>query len=477
MVSDIILALLLTGMLAFSFNTNAVMTHKPDATASGAPAAVKVIPEIIELGPQNVTDLEFTVAIVVEGITDLAGFDIQLEWNTTCLDYVGHSATVPVENFPPPQEPSPYGGILHEPILTLKNEVNQTAGTYWVAFATFDGPSFNGSGTVFIMTFKVAHQPQQGEEDVTLHLHFTVTALSDPAPKPIPHDVYDGTVIIHAHKTHDVAITNITTPETVVGQNYTTFINVTVENQGGYNENINITTYANTTTIDTLTNMILAEGNNTTIVFAWNTTGWLNGNYTISATITPVSGETDTADNTYVDGVVTVISFAHDVAVVNVTAFKTIVGQEFFLSINVTVENQGGYNENINITTYANTTVIDTLAGISLNTGNSLTIIFTWDTTGWTKGNYTISTRVERVPGETDTADNTFADGLVLVTIPGDVDGDFDVDIYDVVKMCSAYGYGKGDPEYDPNCDTDSDGYVDIFDIVIACSHYGEQHP
>jgi len=60
------------------------------------------------------------------------------------------------------------------------------------------------------------------------------------------------------------------------------------------------------------------------------------------------------------------------------------------------------------------------------------------------------------------------------VTLLGDVDLDLDVDIFDIVRMASAYGVSIPDPAYDPNSDIDDDGDVDIFDIVSAAGNYGQ---
>ena len=57
--------------------------------------------------------------------------------------------------------------------------------------------------------------------------------------------------------------------------------------------------------------------------------------------------------------------------------------------------------------------------------------------------------------------------------ILGDVDGDRDVDIFDIVKMAAIYGVAKPNPDYDRTCDWDSDGDIDIFDIVTAAVNYG----
>ena len=173
----------------------------------------------------------------------------------------------------------------------------------------------------------------------------------------------------------------------------------------------------------------------------------------------------------------------HDVAVTNVTSSKTVVGQGYSLNINVTVANQGDFTETFNITAYYNETAITLPNGknhttITLTSGNSTTITLTWNTTGVAKGNYTITAYAHPVPGETDTDNNTkYAEDEVCVSIPGDLDADFDVDLYDAVKLLVIYGAKKGQPEYDPNCDIDGDGDIDLYDAVILLTHYGQKDP
>jgi hypothetical protein len=149
-------------------------------------------------------------------------------------------------------------------------------------------------------------------------------------------------------------------------------------------------------------------------------------------------------------------------------------GQGFNCSIDVTVENQGGYTETFDLTLYANATVVATIQGLSLTNATSTTVAFSWNTTGFAKGNYTLGAVADTVPGETDTGDNTLADKWIIVTLPGDVEGDRDVDIFDIVKMAGVYGVSEPDPRYSPTCDIDCDGDVDIFDIVIAAGNYGK---
>ncbi len=61
------------------------------------------------------------------------------------------------------------------------------------------------------------------------------------------------------------------------------------------------------------------------------------------------------------------------------------------------------------------------------------------------------------------------------ITIPWDLDGDYDVDIYDAVKLLVRYGVKEGETGYDPDCDIDKDGRIFLYDAVILCSHYGQE--
>jgi parallel beta-helix repeat protein len=164
--------------------------------------------------------------------------------------------------------------------------------------------------------------------------------------------------------------------------------------------------------------------------------------------------------------------WTHDLAVTNTAISKTVIGQGYNATVNVTVQNQGSQTQIFNITLYANTSIIQTLQ-LYLLSGNTTTRTITWNTTGWTKGAYTLKATVTIIPAETDTADNTFTYGIVKVTVPGDVDGDGDIDIYDIVRITSSYNAIIGDPRYYANADIDGSGIINIFDVVIATSRYG----
>jgi parallel beta-helix repeat protein len=161
----------------------------------------------------------------------------------------------------------------------------------------------------------------------------------------------------------------------------------------------------------------------------------------------------------------------HNVAV-NLTTPRTILGQGYNLNIKAQTTNKGNRLETVNITVFANTTLMATQT-INLTIGTT-TLSLPWNATGFTEGNYTISAYASPVPGETETGDNSFTYGAVItVTIPGDTDGNRQVDIYDIVRLAWAYGAKRGEPRFNPNCDIDSNDEINIYDVVIATSRYG----
>lgn len=71
--------------------------------------------------------------------------------------------------------------------------------------------------------------------------------------------------------------------------------------------------------------------------------------------------------------------------------------------------------------------------------------------------------------------DNVLVDGWIFLTIPGDMDVDRDVDIFDVVSTAYAYGTREGDSQYVPDYDIDGDGTIDLLDMVTMAGNYGQK--
>ena len=275
----------------------------------------------------------------------------------------------------------------------------------------------------------------------------------------------------------DIAILDVTPLETIIKKGSLVDINVTIENQGIYTENFSIALYANQTII-LEENVTLENKTSTILKITWNTSATTEAAYVLEAFVFPLPAEVDTDDNLYTDGIVEIGS--HDIAITDLDSpnklNKTIVSQGYVARLNVTVENQGDFTENCNITIYANTIRAATQT-LTVTNGNSVTLIFIWNTTGFVKGNYTIWAYAWPVPGETETGDNSLVDGWILVTMPGDVNGDGVVDIFDCVTIALAYSSTPNDPNWSPNADITNDNLIDIFDLVIVALHFGETNP
>lgn len=518
---------------------------------------------VVHFYPQEVSAYvgeEITTSLVIFNVTGFYAFDVEFSWNTTILQYVDHNVTTPVEDYPNPQDPSPYAGIMHSQVLQFRNVIDENGSIpgaepetkAWFAYSSMPpAPVFSGNGTIFTMTLNVVSPgtcdlillsvelsdinadpiecykfdgkfstPEKPFADFTFsptepHINDTIifnATLSKPhggivtsymwdfgdsnittVSTPLVTHFYihaesfnvtltitdseelnDSTwIIIVVSDIHDVSILDISTStlETYIGH----LVNITtiVKNEGTATENFNVTTYYNTTSLETKLVTNLTRDTEATLTFTWNTTGVHPGPYVVSAEASTVPGETEVINNYLTDGIVNA-RLPPDIAITDVTHSKTVVGQGYLVMINVTVENRGDAIETFDLTVDYNSNIIETLP-ITLEDGALTTGTFTWNTTGITLGSYIISTYASQLPDEANITDNIFTDGWITVTIPGDVDGDFDVDLYDAVKLLTCYGVNEGEPKYDPNLDINGNDQIYLYDAVILLSNYGQK--
>ncbi len=73
------------------------------------------------------------------------------------------------------------------------------------------------------------------------------------------------------------------------------------------------------------------------------------------------------------------------------------------------------------------------------------------------------------------------SDGVFSVqegsSLPGDIDGDCDVDLSDLSILLAAYGTCSGDAGFDADADLDGDECIALGDLSILLAHYGEVCP
>jgi len=94
-------------------------------------------------------------------------------------------------------------------------------------------------------------------------------------------------------------------------------------------------------------------------------------------------------------------------------------------------------------------------------------------------GNTTINITDIRVlnPSSTDITTIAPISKTISVHLPGDVNGDNTVDIFDAILMSSAFGSSPGMKNWNDAADLNGDGVVDIFDAIILAGHFGSSYP
>jgi hypothetical protein len=130
---------------------------------------------------------------------------------------------------------------------------------------------------------------------------------------PSDNTFLDGFVEVVSEKPppsdHDISVTNVAPSPTVVKAGQIVTINVTVRNNGRDNESFYVKVYYGRVLIDRKLVQNLAPSTEALVVFKWNTSGVFPLKYVITAVAETVEGETHVADNTFVDGTVTILPY------------------------------------------------------------------------------------------------------------------------------------------------------------------------
>jgi len=140
--------------------------------------------------------------------------------------------------------------------------------------------------------------------------NYTISANSTLEIDDHPEDNSANCTVTVRSPAHDVAIVNVTTSKTgcilpngtlmpTVGGNFSTWVNVTIENRGDYDETFNVYLFANNTSLTSWT-INLASGESTRQDFNWSLKGYPKGNYTMSA-VAELPSDDHPADNNFTD--------------------------------------------------------------------------------------------------------------------------------------------------------------------------------
>lgn len=179
----------------------------------------------------------------------------------------------------------------------------------------------------------------------------------------------------------------------------------------------------------------------------------------------------------------------HDVSITNISLQKTVVGQDYCLNMTVIAADLGDYQETFNVTVYANTTSVAS-QNVTLPSGNFTTMTFTWDTTGFAFGNYTLTAYAWPLPLETNSTNNNCTDGSVTVAGIGDLTGDTGnaldfvpdgtVNMKDVGVV--ARFFLQEMPPAPSNCDVTGptvgmpDGTINMSDVGTVARQFGQHY-
>jgi len=166
----------------------------------------------------------------------------------------------------------------------------------------------------------------------------------------------------------------------------------------------------------------------------------------------------------------------HDVGITCLETSKKVLARGFCLNASVKITNYGVEPEVLNTTIYANSTFAGGLPNMTLPSRNSTTGTCLWNSTGFGFGIYNITAHVSTVEGESDIEDNSCSDWVIL-TLPGDTDGDFVVNNSDAGRLAAGFELGSNHSDWNPDLDINCDNIVDIYDAILLANYYNGHYP
>jgi hypothetical protein len=165
------------------------------------------------------------------------------------------------------------------------------------------------------------------------------------------------------------------------------------------------------------------------------------------------------------------ITVMNDIAIISAVSNETYVQPGTNFTLSLTVRNQGTLPLSFaNIAIYANSTLVATRPMFNLLNGTSTNLNISLNLP---LGRYVITAFATCLPDEANTANNARSD-MVTVSLLGDVNLDWKVDLRDVYAVGRAFGAVPGSKNWNVVYDLNGDGKVDLRDYFTTCKNYGK---
>jgi len=393
-ITVLVMMLFLSSTILIATKTNVSFSNPSGdgKIAATSKPLVYVDPETIT---KNVGET-FTIDVVIADVADLYGVEIQFKWDPLILEYVSHTAKIPVETYP--------NGILHQPGITIMDTADPTAGTYAVAYACMDpAPVFDGTGIAFNMTFTVI---EAGGCSLEFPKHPTtglpLIELSNSAGLPISYDSQDG-----YFETPGIPTARFAWQPTIGVVGKPTIFNASES----FAPDGTIVAYY----------WDFDDGNLTTSTSAEITHVFNHSIFTKIYSVSLIVEDNATVKSApFVRAVTIVKSRNIEITSITLSSYKKQVNST--ISVNASVTNNGYTNENFTLVAYYNTSAIDwakiaTKDVVNLGAGEEPMYFFLWNTTGVEADKYyVIKVNATAVPYEDET-DNTKISEPVCITL------------------------------------------------------------
>ncbi len=175
----------------------------------------------------------------------------------------------------------------------------------------------------------------------------------------------------------------------------------------------------------------------------------------------------------------------HDLSITNAKAAPTWLRQGGQVKVNLTVTNLGDYNETARVYGYYGYGTLTNFSYMVVNLAPAASagLQMTWKTLGVPaasspSSSYRCIIYVQPATGESIRRqyDNTVNAGNVTLLpsyLPGDLDNNGRVNLYDAATLILAMNSHAGDPHWNPAADPNHDSKVNIYDLTIVGSAFG----